>query len=455
MKEVLEEIEKLNNIYAEMNRFIACREIMETIKEEDIQEKFMQQKEKVISVIELELRKYQEEKDIEQNVTEFSLLVELCNKIEEATLEDDKNMQNEILRLQYIYKSRNNKTLAEEIEDFSAEEVSKEFDIDNPLERLNMEFKQKENVINENKRDKIKEKNRRYGSKLQIICDAEKGLYLVQDKMKIHSIKSVNLDKEAKEQLTDEQYKGFRQEIKGFSKFNGGDKNIAYILYKYDIENDTEKFQRYLDVINSPLEDEKKEKLAIRIRANIVYDLRKLYDNKMDYTREERIQMLDIANKARRIGIAQTKKSLKVLVLEQLDRVIYNYNRHVILSLEKAKTQEPNGYKVDVENLDSDENVIFNTQITKSVKEIEDNSRQTNVNLHDEQAIRKRISEEYEKYKKEQEEQAREKEEKLRKYNENIERNKAYFEKQKQKNREASKWENGNIVSENKDEQEK
>ena len=273
--------------------------------------------------------------------------------------------------------------------------------------------------------------------------------------MKIHSIKSANLDKEAKEQLTDEQYKGFRQEIKGFSKFNGGDKNIAYILYKYDIENDTEKFQRYLDVINSPLEDKKKEKLAIRIRANIVYDLRKLYDNKMDYTREERIQMLDIANKARRIGIAQTKKSLKVLVLEQLDRVIYNYNRHVILSLEKAKTQEPNGYKVDVENLDSDENVIFNTQITKSVKEIEDNSRQTNVNLHDEQAIRKRISEEYEKYKKEQEEQAREKEEKLRKYNENIERNKAYFEKQKQKNREASKWENGNIVSENKDEQEK
>lgn len=437
MEKVLKEIKKIINIYDEMDRFKACREIMETIKEKDIQEKFSKQKENVINAIETELEQYKDEKDIEKNKTEFSLLVELCNKIEEATLEDDRNMKNEIFKLQYIYKNRQNKTLAEEIEYFVEDSEKGKMFFDDTIEILDMKTEKNENKVKENDKNKTEKHNNR----LQIIYNAGKDLYLIQNNMKNYTIKCSECDKDAKKELTSDQIKEFKKKIEKFSSINGGDKNIAYILYKYDFENNTQNFQNYVNLIDSPLEEEKKWRLSNRIRANIIYDLRKLYDGKTTYTREERVQIFNIANKAKKNGVAQVRKSLKCIIMEPIDRLICNYNRHVILSLEKAKNETTDRYMMDVENLGEEEK--------------EDNK------IGNEEAIRKRLAIAYEKYQLEQEKQMRDqeeqkrlKEEQIKKYNESIERNRAYFKKQGQKNKQ-SKWENGNIVVEDKDEQEK
>lgn len=127
------------------------------------------------------------------------------------------------------------------------------------------------------------------------------------------------------------------------------DTNILQLLLSYDKLYKTYKAQEYLEMISEQgkNKEQRQEEMAEH-QIEIEYNLKGLY-NKHDeglyepiynFSREEREEILNIANIAKNKGIAKVKKGIKVTVMEMIDRMIAKFSLKKLLEGSDVEVEE-------------------------------------------------------------------------------------------------------------------
>lgn len=109
------------------------------------------------------------------------------------------------------------------------------------------------------------------------------------------------------------------------------DEDLMRLFVEYDKVFGDFDIDAYLDFVKEPENN----------KMQITYDLRNIYDGIYNGTNlfsdQERLTILERANKAKKLGIATVKKGVKVSILEKIDKLISKLTMKKIDSGEKSK----------------------------------------------------------------------------------------------------------------------
>lgn len=133
------------------------------------------------------------------------------------------------------------------------------------------------------------------------------------------------------------------------------DTNILQLLLEYDKEYKTTKSSEYVQMLSSLGKNKQERQQEMqKNEIDIEYNLKGLYDKEEvelyeyedNFEKEERQELLEIANNAKKKGIAKVKKGIKVSLLELKDKILSRISKIKLptakktLSLPQTKKQK-------------------------------------------------------------------------------------------------------------------
>jgi len=263
---------------------------------------------------------------IKKEMTELSKMQEECNKYIE------KLKQEIFLETQKIAKAWN--------------------DVSNPEQKLEQSPEQKPDQNSEQKPNK-KQINPN-AKNVKIEYNAKEDAYMVEDieTQNIIWIDRKNLKETNIELLAEKTGKNVED-------LEYVDTNILRVLMNYN-RDIARKYFKEVTTMGKSKENRLNDMKSIGLEIN--YDLRGLYDkipgDELDsksvdtFSLEERIILLDNANKAKDMGSATVKKGIKVKLFEKIDQFRMKFTRKNLLNMGKVKCYEED----KLENLNKDEN---------------------------------------------------------------------------------------------------
>lgn len=152
---------------------------------------------------------------------------------------------------------------------------------------------------------------------------------------------------------------------------NNIDVTLLNALKQNDTKYSLNKAQIYFNVMTNPEKYGSPKEIKKYMKKNnlkIVYDLRGIYDEQenenMTMSTEERRKMLQLANNAKKMGIAKVKKGFKVYMLEAVDGIKLNKTKMLPLAKKDEKRKIKNEPKKQTENKK------FTGKITDYMKEM-------------------------------------------------------------------------------------
>lgn len=131
---------------------------------------------------------------------------------------------------------------------------------------------------------------------------------------------------------------------------NNVDTNILQLLLSYDKQYKTHKADEYIETLSTIGMNKKQRQNAMKeSQIDIEYNLKGLFDKFYDeteeglyeykdrFSKEEKEELLDIANNAKIKGIATIKKGPKVTIMELLDKAAKKFKKNNLLKSKKVE----------------------------------------------------------------------------------------------------------------------
>lgn len=212
---------------------------------------------------------------------------------------------------------------------------------------------------------------------LKILYNAKYDTYMVENL----NTKEVKMCK--REMITAETRDSLKEKlgISSDSRLAKADISLLYILKNIDEANNTDKMQQYFNIITKRGKTaEEMKKMMKDANLQLSYNLKGLnnykkiskYIKEEMYSRTERMEILTIANRAKKLGIADVKKGLKVSIMERIDRAMLRTSSNKMLKGAEVKEDEVDKYSglTNREYLKAQENDYEQAKLVPKEKKI-------------------------------------------------------------------------------------
>lgn len=281
-------------------------------------------------------------------------------------LEKEEAFQKELEAAQQRKEKREEKIKAMSREEFKEYYTGKEEQENNSVEQ-----EPKKVIANV----KQKEKQDR---KISIKFNAKQGCFITQDEedLKIGKKQKIKVDEistENKEKLKQYVIKQYSLDNEAVQKL---DMNVVAILHVYDKNKDSNKMEKYIEIVSK----ENKEPAKSKLRDNgisINYDMRGLYRNKK-LEKQTKRELMNFANVSKENGVAEVRKDIRTYISEKIDKLIFQkIDSRKTKKIEPAKTEKQAdkfrfSYKLEKEDMQKEKNEMDKAadKIVQDVREI-------------------------------------------------------------------------------------
>lgn len=216
---------------------------------------------------------------------------------------------------------------------------------------------------------------KREDRKISIKFNAKKGCFITQDEEDLKTGKKqeiyVNeISTEDREKLKQYIVRQYSLDNKAIQKI---DMNVAAILCVYDKNKESNKLEKYIEVLSK----ENKEPAKSKLRDNgitISYDMRGLYKNKQ-LEKQDKRELMSFANASKESGVSEVKKDIRTSIYEKIDSLFQKFENRKTKKIESPKTVKEEdklrfAYKVSEEDLDKENQNKEKTEMEKATEEI-------------------------------------------------------------------------------------
>ena len=301
---------------------------LKALKIETEKQKQLQEKMKILNFDEQEISINKEEKSVDEEEKQ-SKDIKLNDKEESYTGEDieallnegetsinetaNQNLDNKPIEDEKIVKVGEGKSqiifTEQELEDFVEDEEIIDLDNDQELSQIQ-------------KTARLLKPNNLSNDSVKIYYNAKKDIYMIENinEGTEESVNRKDLEKIDKKDLAEKLGKDI----------DNVDVNIYQLLLKYDEKYKTSKATEYIDMLS--VQGKNKEQRQNDMKEHqikIKYNLKGLYDKheeelneyEFDFSKEERKELLNVANNAKKKGIATVNKGVKTTLFETWEKI--------------------------------------------------------------------------------------------------------------------------------------